>query len=89
MSQQRPLKIVVLSTVLTDLITSLRDQGHEVVVADFSEFDLILGERCCRMVPELVPYIDTTIKEVQRGKYAKRAKKVLGGTRVQGTGPEP
>jgi hypothetical protein len=86
MSQQRPLKILVISEHLSHLITKLSDQGHTLTIVASNEHDLILGERCCRVTEELVPYIDTTIKEVQRGKYAKRPKKVPGGTRVQGAG---
>jgi hypothetical protein len=83
-SQRRPLKVLVTGDNLRDLTIKLRDQGHTVWERQFECVDLIIGEKCIRVTPELVPYFDTTIKEAQRGKYAsrQRAKKVPGRKRV-------
>jgi hypothetical protein len=75
MNQKRPLKILVITdpdSELTGLTASLNSQGHEALELESGDWDLIIGEKCGRLVPELLPYVDVLIKEVQKGKYARR-----------------
>ena len=88
MSQRRPLNILFASPVLTDLIIKTKDQGHSISIIDLSEYDVVFGPNCCRMVPELEGHADVTIQEVQRGKYVRTPKKTGRGVRSSNARPK-
>ena len=80
----RPLKILVTTKSLffSDEIKALNGKGHNVQpLVDENglwpeQYDVILGETCHKMTPELLPYLDEAVKTARKRKYGPQKKGV-------------
>lgn len=82
---QKPLTILVADELFdTPEVRTLADKGHSVSRlsevghpssdADTETADLMLGPKCWRITPELLPYLDLAIKSTRGVKYPKGKK---------------
>ena len=68
----RPLNILILSS-LAEMtwIEELRVEGHNVVCGAM-DYDLVLGPQCARFVPGMEKYLDSFIKGARAVKFGKK-----------------
>ena len=75
----RPLKILVASSLTGAWSAELLAKGHEVTATSpaigviIEDYDLVLGPQCARFVPGMEKYLDSFIKGARAVKFGKKA----------------
>lgn len=55
-------------------IQGLIEKGHNVYCNDMGSTDIVLAPNAWRMTPELLPYLDLSIKQARAMRYPKKEK---------------
>lgn len=75
----KPVRMLLVGLEIDEQFQVLIDQGHTVHTAptteDLGGYDLILGPRCWRLLPDLCRFLPLALKEA-RSKQPKRIAKV-------------
>lgn len=75
MATSKPLTIAVHPSLYGfDEIRDLEAKGHNVYCSDMGDTDIVLGPNCWRMTPDLLPYIDLSLKQARAMRYPKKEK---------------